>query len=89
MFPETILSSDKQLKDFVKVDWFFATETTEFKFKKINEELAFLLNSLQGQLLHAETLEFTHPIKNKWVKFKSELPKDFKKMQSFLEKVHG
>ena len=61
----------------------------KLKFKKINEELTFLLNSLQGQLLHAETIEFTHPTKNKWVKFKSELPKDFKKMQSFLEKVHG
>ena len=61
----------------------------KLKFKKINKELAFLLNSLQGQLLHAETIEFTHPTKNKWVKFKSELPKDFKKMQSFLEKVHG
>ena len=61
----------------------------KLKFKKINEELAFLLNSLQGQLLHAETLEFTHPTKNKWVKFKSELPKDFKKVQSLLEKVHG
>ena len=61
----------------------------KLKFKKINEELTFLLNSLQGQLLHAETVEFIHPTKNKWVKFKSELPKDFKKMQSFLEKVHG
>ena len=27
--------------------------------------------------------------KNKWVKFKSELPKDFKKMLSFLENVDG
>ena len=61
----------------------------KLKFKKINKELAFLLNALQGQLLHAETIEFIHPTKNKWVKFKSELPKDFKKMQSFLEKVHG
>ncbi len=61
----------------------------KLKFKKINKELAFLLNALQGQLLHAETIEFIHPTKNKWVKFKSELPIDFKKMQSFLEKVHG
>ena len=61
----------------------------KLKFKKINKELAFLLNALQGQLLHAETVEFIHPTKNKWVKFKSELPKDFKKMLSFLEKVHG
>ena len=61
----------------------------KLKFKKINKEFVFLLNSLQGQLLHAETIEFIHPTKNKWVKFKSELPKDFKKMQSFLEKVNG
>ena len=61
----------------------------KLKFKKINKELAFLINALQGQLLHAETIEFIHPTKNKWVKFKSELPKDFKKMQSFLDKVHG
>ena len=54
----------------------------KLKFKKINEELTFLLNSLQGQLLHAETIEFVHPTKNKWVQFKSELPKDFKKMLS-------
>ena len=61
----------------------------KLKFKKINKEFAFLLGALQGQLLHAETIEFIHPIKNKRFKFKSELPKDFKKIQSFLEKVHG
>ena len=61
----------------------------KIKFKKINEEFSILLDELQGQLLHAETIEFNHPSKNKWVKFKSELPKDFKKMQSFLEKVNG
>ena len=61
----------------------------KLKFKKINKELAFLLNALQGQLLHAETIEFIHPTKNKWVKFKSELPKDFKKMIGFLENVDG
>ena len=61
----------------------------KLKFKKINTELAFLINKLQGQLLHAETIEFIHPTKNKWVQFKSELPKDFKKMLSFLDKVHS
>jgi len=61
----------------------------KLKFKKINKELAFLINKLQGQLLHAETIEFIHPTKNKWVQFKSELPKDFKKMLSFLDKVNG
>ena len=57
------------------------------KFKKINKELSTLLKNLQGQLLHAETLEFIHPTKNKWIKFKSELPEDFKKMLSFLNNV--
>ena len=57
------------------------------KFKKINKELSTLLKNLQGQLLHAETLEFIHPTKNKWIKFKSELPEDFKKMLRFLNNV--
>ena len=61
----------------------------KLKFKKINKELFSLLDTLQGQLLHAETIEFIHPTKNKWVKFKSELPKDFKKMIGFLENVDG
>ena len=45
--------------------------------------------SLKGQLLHAETIEFIHPTKNKWVKFKSELPKDFKKNANLLENVNS
>ena len=57
--------------------------------REINNELYSLLDALQGQLLHAETIEFIHPTKNKWVKFKSELPKDFKKMIGFLENVDG
>ena len=61
----------------------------KLKFKKINKKFSLLLNDLQGQLLHAETIEFIHPTKNKWVKFKSELPKDFKKMLSFLENVNS
>ena len=59
------------------------------KFKKINKELSSLLDGLQGQLLHAQTLEFTHPTKNKWIKFKSDLPKDFKKMLYLLENVNS
>ena len=61
----------------------------KLKFKKINEELTFLLNSLQGQLLHAETIEFTHPTKKKRVRFQSALPKDFKKLLSLLENVNS
>ena len=59
------------------------------KFKKINKELSTLLDGLQGQLLHAQTLEFTHPTKNKRIKFKSDLPKDFKKILNLLEKVNS
>ena len=59
------------------------------KFKKINKELSTLLDDLQGQLLHAQTLEFTHPTKNKRIKFKSDLPKDFKKILNLLEKVNS
>ena len=61
----------------------------KLKFKKINKEISLLLNDLQGQLLHAETIEFLHPTKNKWMKFKSELPNDFKKILSLLEKVNS
>ena len=59
------------------------------KFKKINKELSTLLDGLQGQLLHAQTLEFTHPTKNKRIKFKSDLPKDFKKILNLLENVNS
>ena len=59
------------------------------KFKKINKELSTLLDDLQGQLLHAQTLEFTHPTKNKRIKFKSDLPKDFKKILNLLENVNS
>ena len=45
------------------------------------------LNSLEGQLLHAQTLEFNHPTKNERVSYKSNLPKDFKNVLDFLEKL--
>ena len=64
-------------------------EKKKLKFKKIDKELSFLLDKLQGQLLHAETIEFTHPTQNRWVKFKSDLPKDFKKMLSLLKNVNS
>ena len=57
------------------------------KFKKINQEFFKLLSNLNRQALHAETLEFAHPTNNKWVKFNSELPLDFKKMLDFLENL--
>ena len=55
------------------------------KFKKINKEFFDKLNNLSGQALHAKTLEFSHPITKKWMKFNSELPESFKKLLNLLE----
>ena len=54
------------------------------KFKKINQKFLDNLNSIKGQALHAQTLEFFHPTKKKWVNFKTEVPYDFKKMLNLL-----
>ncbi len=56
------------------------------KFKKINKNFLEILNSLNGQALHAKSLGFIHPTKNKWVNFTSELPPDFKKLLNLLKK---
>ena len=57
------------------------------KFKKINKEFFNKLSKLNGQALHAQTLEFIHPTKNKWVSFESKLPADFKKTLDLLNKL--
>ena len=57
------------------------------QFKKINEDFAKELSNLKGQALHAETLEFLHPTKSTWIKFKSSLPSDFRKMLNLLKKL--
>ena len=57
------------------------------KFKKVNQKFFEKLNQFRGQALHAKTLEFEHPKKNKWLSFDSNLPDDFKKMLNLLEKL--
>ncbi len=57
------------------------------KFKKINKDFSNLLSNFNGQALHAKTLEFTHPKNNKWMKFNSELPLNFKKMLDLLNNL--
>ena len=47
------------------------------------------LTKLDGQALHANTLEFSHPTKKKWVSFKSNLPVDFKKTLDLLNNLSG
>ncbi len=59
------------------------------KFKKINKFFLEKLNNLKGQALHAQTLEFNHPTKKKWVSFKSKISEDFKKMLNLLDKLHS
>ena len=59
------------------------------KFKKINKDFFNKLSALNGQALHAQTLEFIHPTKRKWVSFKSRLPIDFKKTLDLLNNLSG
>ena len=59
------------------------------KFKKINKDFFNKLSNLNGQALHAQTLEFIHPAKKKWVSFESKLPDDFKKTLDLLNNLSG
>ena len=59
------------------------------KYKKVCEDFIKKLNSINGQALHAQTLEFEHPINNKILSFKTNLPDDFKKMLDFLNNQSG
>ncbi len=59
------------------------------KFKKINNDFFEKLNKLNGQALHAKTLEFVHPTKGKNMSFESNLPEGFKKLLNLLENLSG
>jgi len=59
------------------------------KFKKINKDFFNKLSKLNGQALHAQTLEFIHPTKKKWVSFDCKLPIDFKKTLDLLNNLSG
>ncbi len=59
------------------------------KFKRINVNFLKNLSVLNGQALHAKSLGFMHPVKNKWINFESELPKDFKKLLDLLKNLSG
>ena len=56
------------------------------KFKKTREDFLNILNNFQGQALHAQTLEFDHPTKNKWLSFEQN-PMTFKKMLNLLKNL--
>ena len=59
------------------------------RFKKINKDFERILSILDGQALHAKSLGFVHPIKNKFVSFDSKLPNNFNKLLNLLEKLNG
>ena len=61
----------------------------KIKFKRVNKIFSEILDELKGQALHAQTLGFNHPTKNKWMNFESDLPSDFKKMLNLLKKLNG
>ena len=62
---------------------------SNIKFKKINQEFFNIFSKLNGQALHAKTLEFIHPVKQKWVSFESKIPSDFKKVLDLLNNLSG
>ena len=57
------------------------------KFKKINKKFEEVLKNFDRQALHAVSLGFTHPSKNKQIEFVSKLPNDFKKILDILEQL--
>ena len=59
------------------------------KFKRIDKIFLEKLINIKGQALHAQTLEFEHPTKRKWVSFKTNVPEDFKKMLDLLNKLNS
>ena len=59
------------------------------KFKKINKDFFNKLSKLNGQAILAQTLEFIHPTKKKWVSFDCKLPIDFKKTLDLLNNLSG
>ena len=59
------------------------------KFKKIDKDFENNLKFLNRQALHAKSLGFVHPTKNKFMNFDSPLPTEFKKLLDLLNKLAG
>ena len=67
------------------------TKNTEknIKFKKVNKNFFEKVEKLEGQALHAQSIGFNHPTKNKWMNFKTNLPRDIKNLLNYLENIDG
>ncbi len=59
----------------------------KMKFKKINKKFEETLKKFNRQALHAKSLGFFHPSKNRHVEFESKLPQDFKKILDILNNL--
>tara|TARA_Y100001958_G_scaffold158996_1_gene158738 strand:- start:150 stop:1130 length:981 start_codon:yes stop_codon:yes gene_type:complete len=59
------------------------------KFRKINKDFFDILTNISGQILHAKSLDFSHPTKNKYLNFSVPLPKDFTRMLNLLNKLNS
>ena len=57
------------------------------KFKNIDLEFENIINNLSGQCLHAKSLGFIHPSKNKHVFFESKLPNSLLSIVKKLRKL--
>ncbi len=57
------------------------------KFRKIDKIFERILNSFNGQVLHAATLGFSHPRNLEKVEFNTKLPLKFKKLVDYLENL--
>lgn len=56
-------------------------------YKKLNKEFSNLIMNLNGQALHAQTLEFFHPKTNKIMSFKSQIPENLQNILDLLNKL--
>ena len=56
------------------------------KYKKISKLFSKCLENLNGQILHAGFLGFSHPRTGKNIEFEIKIPKNFEKLVKFLEK---
>jgi len=65
-------------------EWFLSTLKRKYNTKKWENERPLI----KRHLLHADYLQFTHPITKEIVEAKAELPKDFRAMLSQLKKLN-
>jgi 23S rRNA pseudouridine1911/1915/1917 synthase len=67
-------------------DPIYGTPTkTQPKWLALSPTVRSLVSSLPGQALHARVLGFQHPIRNEWLRFEAEPPKEFQRLLTELQ----